>query len=51
MQIIRDMKGLNIVGTNMVEVSPPYDQAGTTPLTAASPAFEILCVMPGTQYR
>lgn len=47
LQIIRGMKGLNIVGADMVEVSPPYDQAGTTALVAANLAFEMLCVMPG----
>ncbi|MVW79089.1 agmatinase [Bordetella sp. 02P26C-1] len=51
LQIIRGMKGLNIVGADMVEVSPPYDQAGTTALVAANLAFEMLCVMPGVHYR
>jgi guanidinobutyrase len=34
-----------------VEVSPPYDQAGTTALVAANLAYEMLCVFPGVKYR
>lgn len=51
MEIIRGMKGLNIVGADLVEVSPPYDQAGTTALVGANLAYEMLCVMPGVLYR
>ncbi|CAM2172017.1 Guanidinobutyrase [Paraburkholderia sacchari] len=51
LEIIRGMKGLNIVGADLVEVSPPYDQAGTTALVGANLAFEMLCVMPGVAYR
>jgi guanidinobutyrase len=45
------MKGLNVVGADLVEVSPPYDQAGTTALVGANLAYEMLCVMPGVHYR
>ncbi|MDG0832920.1 agmatinase [Pelomonas saccharophila] len=51
LEIIRGMRGLNLVGADLVEVSPPYDQAGTTALVAANLAYEMLCVMPGVQYR
>ncbi|MFH7042266.1 agmatinase [Paucibacter sp. JuS9] len=51
LEIIRGMRGLNIVGADVVEVSPPYDQAGTTALVAANLAYEMLCVMPGVTYR
>jgi len=51
MEIIRGMKGLNIVGADLVEVSPPYDQAGTTALVGANLAYEMLCVLPGVNYR
>lgn len=47
LEIIRGLDGLNIVGGDVVEVSPPYDPQGTTALTAANIAFEILCVLPG----
>ncbi|MFD1559372.1 agmatinase [Paraburkholderia silviterrae] len=51
LEIIRGMKGLNLVGADLVEVSPPYDQAGTTALVGANLAYEMLCVMPGVAYR
>ncbi|MFX1676328.1 agmatinase [Paraburkholderia sp. A2WS-5] len=51
LEIIRGMKGLNVVGADLVEVSPPYDQAGTTALVGANLAFEMLCIMPGVAYR
>jgi len=33
------------VGADMVEVSPPFDQAGGTALVGASVAFELLCLL------
>lgn len=51
LEIIRGMRGLNLVGADVVEVSPPYDIAGTTALVAANLAYEMLCVMPGVVYR
>lgn len=47
MEIIRGIDGLNLVGADIVEVSPPFDPFGTTALVAANLAFEILCVLPG----
>jgi guanidinobutyrase len=51
LEIVRGMRGLNVVGADLVEVSPPYDQVGTTALVGANLAFEMLCVMPGVTYR
>lgn len=51
MELIRGLKGLNIVGCDMVEVSPPYDPSGNTALTAANLVYELLCVLPGVAYR
>ncbi len=51
MEIIRGCRGLDVVGADLVEVSPPYDPAGNTALTAANLLFEMLCVLPGVQYR
>ncbi|KVV55587.1 agmatinase [Burkholderia territorii] len=51
LEIIRGMKGLNLVGADLVEVSPPYDPNGTTALVGANLAFEMLCVMPGVACR
>jgi guanidinobutyrase len=51
LEIIRGCRGLDIVGCDLVEVSPPYDHSGNTALTAANLLFEMLCVLPGVQYR
>lgn len=46
-EIIRGCFGLNLVGCDLVEVSPPYDTTGNTSLLAANLFFEMLCSMPG----
>lgn len=51
LEIIRGCRGLDVVGGDLVEVSPPYDPSGNTALTAANLLFEMLCVLPGVQYR
>ena len=51
MELIRAFKGLNFVGGDLVEVSPPYDTSGNTALTGANILYEMLCVMPGVAYR
>ena len=51
LELIRGLHGLNVVGCDLVEVSPPYDMAGTTALTAANIVFEMLGILPGVPYR
>jgi guanidinobutyrase len=51
LEIVRGCWGLNIVGCDLVEVSPPYDHSGNTALAAANLLFELLCVLPGVQRR
>ena len=51
LELIRALKGLNIVGGDLVEVSPPYDTTGNTALTGANILYEMLCVLPGVGYR
>ena len=51
LELIRELKGLKIVGCDLVEVSPPYDTTGNTALTGANILFELLCVLPGVAYR
>lgn len=46
-EIIRGVWGLNLVGADLVEVSPPYDTTGNTSLLAANLIFEMLCSFPG----
>ena len=48
-EIIRGCWGLNMVGADLVEVSPPYDTTGNTSLLAAHLMFEMLCSFPGCQ--
>jgi guanidinobutyrase len=50
-EIIRGCRGLDLVGCDLVEVAPAYDPSGNTALTAANLLFEMLCVLPGVQYR
>ena len=51
LEIIRGCRGLNLVGADLVEVSPPYDPSGNTALLGANLLFEMLCVLPGVAYR
>jgi guanidinobutyrase len=51
MELIRGLRGLNIVGCDLVEVSPPYDTSGNTALTGANLMFEMLSILPGVPYR
>ncbi len=43
--MIRSLQGLNLVGGDVVEVAPPFDQTGNTALVGATMMFEILCVV------
>ena len=44
-QVIRALRGLNLVGADMVEVSPPFDPSGGTAWVGVSLIFELLCVL------
>ena len=43
--ILRGLKGLDIVGGDVVEVAPQYDATTTTAIADAQMLFEILCLM------
>ena len=43
--LVRGMSGANLIGADVVEVSPPFDPSGITALTGATIMFEILCVL------
>lgn len=45
LQVCRELAGVNIVGADMVEVSPPFDESGGTAFLGVSIMFELLCVM------
>ena len=51
LEIIRGCRGLNVVGGDLVEVSPPYDPSGNTALLGANLLYEMLCVLPGVPVR
>ena len=51
LEIIRGCRGLNLVGGDLVEVSPPYDPSGNTALLGANLLYEMLCVLPGVPVR
>ena len=50
-QVVRELEGLNIVGADMVEVSPPFDPSGGTAFLGVSIMYELLCVMAGQVVR
>jgi agmatinase len=45
LNLVRALKGLNIVGCDLVEVSPAYDTGEITSLLAANLLYELLCVL------
>jgi len=51
LEIIRGCRGLDLVGCDLVEISPPYDTSGNTALVGANLLYEMLCVLPKVKYR
>ncbi len=43
--LIRGLRGLDLVGADVVEVAPPFDPTGNTALVGATMMYEILCVL------
>lgn len=43
--MLRLLRGLHIVGADVVEVSPPFDATGYTAFNAANVMWELLCIM------
>ena len=50
-KMIRGLRGLDLVGGDVVEVSPPFDPSGNTALVAVTTMFEILCLLVETVDR
>jgi guanidinopropionase len=44
-QLLRGLRGLNIIGADVVEVSPPFDASGMTAYAGVTMMFEIMCSM------
>ena len=47
-QMLRGLRGLNLVGADVVEVSPPFDASGMTAYAGVVMMFEIMCSMAET---
>jgi guanidinopropionase len=45
LQVARGLRGVKVVGADLVEVSPPFDPSGGTAFLAVSLMFEMLCVI------
>ena len=45
LEIVRGLSALNLIGMDLVEVSPPYDHAEITAIAAATLAHDWLCVL------
>lgn len=45
LEFVRGLRGLNLVGMDLVEVSPPFDHAEITALAAAHLAHDWLCLI------
>ena len=45
LHVVRALRGIRIVGADLVEVSPPFDPSGGTAFLGVSLMFEILCLM------
>jgi guanidinopropionase len=43
--LLQGLGGLNLVGGDVVEVAPPFDNTGNTSLVGATIMFEILCLL------
>ena len=43
--MVRELSGVNLIGADLVEVSPPFDAAGGTAWLGVSIMFEIMCVL------
>lgn len=49
-RLLHGLRGLDLIGGDVVEVAPPYDQTGNTALVGASMMFEILCLVADSQF-
>lgn len=45
LQLVRGLRGLNLIGFDLVEVSPPYDHGDITAVLASNLAFEFLSLL------
>jgi len=43
--LLRGLRGLTLIGADIVEVSPPFDPSGNTALVGATLMYEFLCLL------
>ena len=43
--LVRQLMGLNLIGADLVEVSPPFDSSGNTAWVGVSIMFELMCML------
>jgi len=43
--LLRGLRGLDLIGGDVVEVAPPFDPSGNTALVGATLMYEILCLL------
>lgn len=49
--MLRDLAGINMVGGDVVEVSPPFDTTGATAIAGAHVAMELICLWGWTRRK
>ena len=49
--LIRGLAGLNLIGGDVVEVSPPFDPTGNTALVGATMLYEMVCILADAAVR
>lgn len=47
LEVLRGLEGLNLVGADVVEVSPAYDHSEITGIAASHVIYELLSILPG----
>ena len=45
LRLLRALRGVRLIGADVVEVAPPFDPTGNTALAAATIAYELLCLL------
>jgi guanidinopropionase len=45
LRLLRELRGLDFIGADLVEVAPPFDVGGLTAFNGASILFELLCLL------
>jgi guanidinopropionase len=49
-RLLHGLRGLHLIGGDVVEVAPPYDQTGNTALVGATMMYEILCLVAESRF-